>query len=559
LTDDLGVLARIAMSALLYDAGRPIVAGEPGEAVPARGMSEDDYKRLPAATALALTALGQLRPASLVRSVVDYEAQWHRYRSLLGPVYAGARPASVMARLVATAQRFNELLTLDPAADRAYTPDEAITVMKTDAEDDIDRSMIDLLVGAIGMFPSGTPVELNTGERGVVVRTPEHPAQYVRPTVQLVYGADGRAYGRTVLVDLVTDTAREVARIVADGDERLRAASDVAFARARSSLPPGPASSPSATPLRRSRPPSMAPQPAASLSLPPSATRSSAPPPSAPRPEERAAVTAKVAELLSRSQLAPPGSKASAMGALGRTPVSHLLIHAQERCLTGSILLVEEQGEFVDEHAVYFQAGRPGKVYTSNLIAPLSAMLVSAGLVDKEQLEDGSLRRVASNEAELEAALVEQRLVAEAELVKLRADQVLERLASLFGLARATSYYAFFPETDLLTPLWGRVVGCIAPRAALARGIRAHPDDVTIDLVLARANDYVPKLCPGADLESFAFSSDQLDVVMHISQEPGTTQHLLAGARDIEATRSVLYTLLLTRCVILVEPEGGGS
>ena len=75
-----------------------------------------------------------------------------------------------------------------------------------------------------------------------------------------------------------------------------------------------------------------------------------------------------------------------------------------------------------------------------------------------------------------------------------------------------------------------------------------------MDLVLARANDYVPKLRPQADLDGFAFRPEELDVVMQISREPILAQRLLAGSSDVDVTRRVLYTLLLTRSLALVEP-----
>jgi HD-GYP domain-containing protein (c-di-GMP phosphodiesterase class II) len=567
LTQDLALLARIAMSALLHDVGRPILAGELGDVQALRGVSDEDEQRLPAATALALTALGHLRQASIVRTVVDYEAQWHRQRAQLGPPYAGARAPTVMARLVATAQRFNEILTVDPAADRAPTPDEAVTLMKTEAQDDVDRAMIDLLVGAVGIFPSGTPVELNTGERGVVIRTPDHPAQYVRPTVQLVYDAQGKAYGRAVIVDLVSDATREVTRVVRDADERLATASDVAFARARSSLPPSrgnggassaPARAASAAPPRAtSAPPSRA--PVAPSRRPPENPPSIAPLPhsSAPpraAPDERTAVALKVSDLLTRSQIAEHGTTPAAVGALSKTPFPHLMVHTLDRALTGTVVLIEDQGEFIDEHAVLVRQGRPAKVYTSNLVTPLSSMLVAAGLVEKEQLEDGSLRKVAGDEAQLEHELCARASVSTAELEKIRSEQVLQRLSSLFKLPRDSTYYAFFADSDLVQPLWGKLEGSVATRAALARGIREHPDDVTMDLVLARANDYVPKLRPQADLDGFAFRPEELDVVMRISREPMLTQRLLASSSDVDVTRRVLYTLLLTRSLALVEP-----
>jgi HD-GYP domain-containing protein (c-di-GMP phosphodiesterase class II) len=576
LTEDNAVLSRLAMAALLHDVAEAYVAGSGrGDGALAWALSEQDEKRLPAATALVLTALGHLRPASIVRATVAYEAQWLRRPALFGPLYRGTRPVSAMSRLVATAHRFNDLLTLDPAADRACTPDEAITLMKVAAQHELDRKMIDLLVGAIGMFPSGTPVELSTGEIGVVVSTPDHPAQYVKPSVRLVYDAQGEPLHGPAVVKLVDDPLREVHRVVTEPDERLRAVSELAFQRARSSIPP-PYSPGADVTVRPSPRPREEPPPATRESSVPPAGRASLPPSSGLRPApnalrqsipaarasqppaQRANDASKVAPLLAQSQFAPSDEAAAASGALARTPLSQLLVYALDRSLTGSLLLIEDCGDFIDEHAVYFRDGAPAKVYTSNLVEPLSAMLASRGLVSKEQLEDGILRKVAGQEADLETALLEHELVSETALGELRSEQLRARLVSLFKLPSETTYYAFFPHRDLCERQWGKLTGTVAPLSVLAAGLREHPDDVAIDLVLARAGDHPVALHPDADLESFAFSPDEFEVVMRLSREASRVPALLREAHDVAATRRVIYILMLTRSVELAPGSESG-
>ncbi|MBI3204916.1 MAG: hypothetical protein HYZ29_25490 [Myxococcales bacterium] len=222
LTTDLGVLARIAMSALFFDVAHPLVTGIVGRGndVVVMRMTEDAEQRLPAATALVLTALGQLRPASMIRTVIGYESHWMRQADRFGPLYGGARRAMVAPRIVATANRFNELLEPDLAASTTPTPDEAIERMRAEAKDATERAMLALLVGALGIFPRGTAVQLNTGERGVVTKTPAEPADYVNPTVRLVYDAAGQLLKARVALDLVNDPARQVVGVI-DADAAL--------------------------------------------------------------------------------------------------------------------------------------------------------------------------------------------------------------------------------------------------------------------------------------------------------------------------------------------------
>ncbi|MCE7891778.1 MAG: hypothetical protein DYH12_19110, partial [Sorangiineae bacterium PRO1] len=217
LTTDLGALARIAMSALFFDVAHPLVTGIVGRGneVVVMRMTEDAERRLPAATALVLTALGQLRPASMVRTVIGYESHWLRQAEHLGQLYNGVRRAMVAPRIVTAANRFNELLEPDLAASTTPTPDEALEQMRFEAKDATDRALLALLVGALGIFPRGTPVQLNTGERGVVVKTSAEPADYVNPTVRLVYDAHGQLLRARIALDLANDPARQVIGVVA--------------------------------------------------------------------------------------------------------------------------------------------------------------------------------------------------------------------------------------------------------------------------------------------------------------------------------------------------------
>lgn len=266
LTEDLAALARIAMSALFFDVAHPLVTGIVGRAneVVVGYMSEEGEQRLPAATALVMTALGQLRQASIVRSVVAYEAQWLRNIDTLGPIYGGARRPMVAARVVVTAHRFNQLLEPDLAAARNVTPDDAIMTMRGEARDATDRAMLALLIGAVGIFPRGTAITLNTGEVAVVVRTPSHPADYPRPTVRLVCDAHGQPLRARVAVDLTQDLERQVASVITNPDATTQQVMR-AVLESQTSLPPPQSARPARPPAPAAQPP---------------------PPPSRPRPEE---------------------------------------------------------------------------------------------------------------------------------------------------------------------------------------------------------------------------------------------------------------------------------
>jgi hypothetical protein len=276
LTHDLATLSRIAMSALFLDVAMPLVTGTVGkdaEVVAAR-MTDEAERRLPAATAAVLTALGQLREASLVRTVIAYEAQWLRQTATLGPMYEGLYKPMVAARIVAVAHRFNVLMEPDLAASRSPSVDDALAALRAEATDALDTAMYVLLVGALGVFPRGTPVELSTGERGVVVRTPDNPADYPRPSVRLVYDASGQLMKMKVTVALDTDAERQVVRVITRPDPALLEAARAIEAAAPPPPPslapsPAPPASEARLPASEPRPPAPEPRPPASEPRPP--------------------------------------------------------------------------------------------------------------------------------------------------------------------------------------------------------------------------------------------------------------------------------------------------
>ncbi|AUX39781.1 hypothetical protein SOCE26_011760 [Sorangium cellulosum] len=226
ITGDVVLLQRLSMAALLFDIARPRLTGVAksgaGGLVPQ--LSEQQDADVPAGTAVVLTALGLVNEPSVMRTVVAYEAHWVRRQPALGPVYRGLRQPTLQARILATARAFNDLLTAAPG-EAPLSADEAIAKLEQEATDPADRTVLRLLVGALGIFPTGTLVELSTGEVALVVQTPAHPALYSQPRVRLVLDASGGPLAaRALEVDLAErpragETRRHIRRIVATSDD----------------------------------------------------------------------------------------------------------------------------------------------------------------------------------------------------------------------------------------------------------------------------------------------------------------------------------------------------
>jgi len=216
-TSDRVVLSQIAMAAMMHDVARPralALMAAAGPAMPGMQgpttLSEDQEDRLAAGAAAVLTALGRVNEPSITRTVLAFEALWLRRQQWLGPVYWGARPATLHSKLIAIARRYNDLLTPEPGL-LPPTPDYAVAVLAEELRDPQDRTVLRMLVSSLGLLPMGTVVQLATGEVAEVIRGPKGPGE--KPRVRLVMDQSGRQI-EPVEVELAQDPHRQVVRIM---------------------------------------------------------------------------------------------------------------------------------------------------------------------------------------------------------------------------------------------------------------------------------------------------------------------------------------------------------
>ncbi|HHH10468.1 MAG TPA: hypothetical protein ENK23_00110, partial [Sorangium sp.] len=128
ITDDVRLLARIAMAALLYDVGVPRAAGSDptgaervGLALPTLG--EQQREQLPGATAATITALAGMGDAGITYAVMVYEALNLNHRDHTAGLYDGEHVATLESRIVATARLFTTLLA---STDEELSADDAM-------------------------------------------------------------------------------------------------------------------------------------------------------------------------------------------------------------------------------------------------------------------------------------------------------------------------------------------------------------------------------------------------------------------------------------------------
>ncbi|HRG98056.1 MAG TPA: hypothetical protein PLR99_17510, partial [Polyangiaceae bacterium] len=225
LTTERVLLSNAAMAALLLDAGKARLSAGMGGVT--RKLNDDELDLVPASAVVVSTAMGKLHPPSRVRGALLYEAWWLRRAHRIGPLYGGRRSATVLSRILSVARAFCELRAAGPEG--TLSVDDALQVLMNRASDSTESAFVRLLIGALGVYPAGTMVELSTGELAVVMATPELPMNFARPPVKIMYDRDARLLAEPIDVDLGAHVegrvgpSKFILRAVHADDQQLRA------------------------------------------------------------------------------------------------------------------------------------------------------------------------------------------------------------------------------------------------------------------------------------------------------------------------------------------------
>jgi hypothetical protein len=216
-------LARIAMAALLADAGRVRLAGESGRDRLV-GLPDALDAQVPGLTSATCITMAGVNIANAARTVMAHEATWLERQDTLGPVYAGELSPLFESRILETVRAM--LTRLAPRdASRPMSPLEALADLARSPS--LDPVAFRLLVRAVGVIPIGTVVELDGGEWAVVAGTSETSSLLDRPRVRVVVDRSGRALDPPVDVDLGAlegPRARRIVRVLEPGEAQFNVA-----------------------------------------------------------------------------------------------------------------------------------------------------------------------------------------------------------------------------------------------------------------------------------------------------------------------------------------------
>ena len=104
-----------------------------------------------------------------------------------------------LARIAGIVDTYDAMLTPRPHS-RARSSFEAIQELADMKDRGFQGSLVEQFIQTVGMFPTGSIVELNTGAVGVVVE--QNPARRLKPKVVLILDENKQRYNKLSLIDL---------------------------------------------------------------------------------------------------------------------------------------------------------------------------------------------------------------------------------------------------------------------------------------------------------------------------------------------------------------------
>ena len=580
--EDRTTLAQIAMAAMMHDVARPRAlalasAGEPGlpgMAGPA-SLSEDQEDRLPAGAAAVLTALGRVNEPTITRTVLTGEALWLRRKTWLGPVYWGTRTPTMHASIIAVARRYNDLLTPEPGL-QPPTTDFAIATLANELVDAQDRTVLRMLVSALGLLPTGTVVQLSTGEMAEVVRGARGLGD--KPRVRVVADPNGTPFPTPLEVELAQDPLRTVHRVLnIDGWKQGLAQQEEQDLEVPISVPP-PAQetvaeqyahqyaswgdAPAAPSSEVIAEDDDGPASGSSGSLPSFGSTPSGvagamgrefheAPPASLQPQndrpDRTVFQPKNPEERRMPSIAPQsGREPTASGNLSATPLPHVLVYMLDHGLTGSVVFNGTGIPYnASDDTIYFVDGVPAKIRLASAAYPLGEVLVAEGALTAAQVPpalDGA-QRLGILFGEY---LVGEDLVSREALAWALEGQLLRKIAHVANLAPEIEY-AYYRDIDLLEG-WGGDILSTHPLNPILASVRSWTDRARVRATLNRIGKHPLLLHPESDLTNLAVIAEEQAVLDMIrSSSPALPQLLAQGLADEETIASLVYPLAVTR------------
>lgn len=196
-------LERLALGSALLDVGMASVDDRLTQST--GKLSEGDFASIRQHVALGVDLLklkGDL-PDEVIQTVAFHH---ERHDGSGYPNGISGKQIPMFARIAGLVDSYDAMITPRPYA-QCRTSFEAVQELADQKEHLFQGALVEQFLQAIGLFPTGSVVQLNSGEVGVIVA--QNAARRLRPKIVVVIDAQGQRNSSLVVMDLSKYTPGE--------------------------------------------------------------------------------------------------------------------------------------------------------------------------------------------------------------------------------------------------------------------------------------------------------------------------------------------------------------
>lgn len=131
--------------------------------------------------------LGRVRGdvISTLRVLITYERGCPFEKRMANPFYRHPRALHLVSRMIDLCRTY-DLLIQGLEGYKTRRPDLAVEYIQSRRGEVFDAALVDLLTSTLGVYPIGTTVQLTSGEKAVVIKTPDPAKDPRRPVVRVL-------------------------------------------------------------------------------------------------------------------------------------------------------------------------------------------------------------------------------------------------------------------------------------------------------------------------------------------------------------------------------------
>jgi HD-GYP domain-containing protein (c-di-GMP phosphodiesterase class II) len=195
-------LARLGIAALFHDIGK--ISIPLGVLNKVGVLDVNEWKAIRQHTLTGVKALSRMPSCNeqILHSMI-VAFQHHLNVDMSGyPKVTSDCSLDLFSRIVRIADTFDAMTTERPYRNRVYSPHDAIRYLISQAGSKFDTVLVKAFAGAMGIFPVGTVLRLNTGETGIVIRRSRLSGDPDRALVRVIVESNGIQTGEERYIDL---------------------------------------------------------------------------------------------------------------------------------------------------------------------------------------------------------------------------------------------------------------------------------------------------------------------------------------------------------------------